>query len=278
MSLGIFISALNAIHFRKLYNFLFEFIPQVLFLGCTFGYMCFLIIYKWCINWPLTTSYPLGPPNLLNVMINMFESPGRTGNYTLYEDQEYIELAFLLTALLSVPIMLFVKPYLIKRDHEAQERYRLLNSNENEEEVVTPSASGGGHGEHGEEWDFSEIMVHQIIHTIEFVLGAVSNTASYLRLWALSLAHSELSSVFMSMVMLASLSMNNLGYFQVVAIIVGFAAWAFLNFAVLLMMESLSAFLHALRLHWVEFQNKFYLGDGYKFIPFSYEIILAETS
>merc|ERR1711907_120875 len=117
-----------------------------------------------------------------------------------------------------------------------------------------------GHG-HGE-YDFTEEFVHQIIHTIEFVLGAVSNTASYLRLWALSLAHAQLSTVFWEKVMVDNMHSGN-----PIAIVICFFIWFLCTMGVLMVMESLSAFLHALRLHWVEFQNKFYYGDGHKLSP-----------
>merc|ERR1712098_417263 len=96
------------------------------------------------------------------------------------------------------------------------------------------------------------------------VLGCVSNTASYLRLWALSLAHSQLADVFYQrFIVMMAMSMPAYGIMQIIMFIV------FINvtIAVLLLMDPLECFLHALRLHWVEFQNKFYKGDGYQFEP-----------
>merc|ERR1711918_218888 len=102
---------------------------------------------------------------------------------------------------------------------------------------------------------FGDAFIHSMIHTIEFVLGTVSNTASYLRLWALSLAHGQLSEVFF-----------NLCFSQFVNVFamessVAMAAFAFVlfpvfwtvTFGVIMWMDALECTLHTLRLHWVEF-------------------------
>lgn len=74
------------------------------------------------------------------------------------------------------------------------------------------------------------------------------------------------------MVMHMGLASRNFVGFFVLSFI--FAAFATLTVFILLIMEGLSAFLHALRLHWVEFQNKFYTGQGFKFMPFTFDSIL----
>jgi V-type H+-transporting ATPase subunit a len=126
-----------------------------------------------------------------------------------------------------------------------------------------------------ENHDFSEIFIHQLIETIEFVLGTVSNTASYLRLWALSLAHSQLAAVFYEKLLGTIALEANDGKGSSVLLFLLFPAFFTMTFFVLLCMDSMECFLHCLRLHWVEFQNKFYKGNGYKFNPFSYEKTLT---
>lgn len=125
----------------------------------------------------------------------------------------------------------------------------------------------------GENHAFSEIFIHQLIETIEFVLGTISNTASYLRLWALSLAHSQLSAVFFDKLVM-SMGLKDKGSF--VFLVITTPCWATATLFVLMCMDSMECFLHTLRLHWVEFQNKFYKGAGYKFEPFAFEPILVE--
>eukprot|EP00968_Pinguiococcus_pyrenoidosus_P025129 scaffold5523_cov250-Pinguiococcus_pyrenoidosus.AAC.3 len=138
----------------------------------------------------------------------------------------------------------------------------------------TPGApqGHGGHGGHGGDFEFGEVMIHQAIETIEFVLGMVSNTASYLRLWALSLAHTELASVFWEKAMLAGIQTENAFF-----IFVAYAVFAAVTLGVLLCMDVLECYLHALRLHWVEFQNKFYKADGHRFLPFDFRAVIKNA-
>jgi V-type H+-transporting ATPase subunit a len=90
-----------------------------------------------------------------------------------------------------------------------------------------------------------EIFIHGGIETIEFVLGGIAHTASYLRLWALSLAHSQLAKVFFRLVMGNTIKAGN-GVLQ----FAGAYIWCFITFAVLMLMDTMECLLHALRLHW----------------------------
>ena len=122
---------------------------------------------------------------------------------------------------------------------------------------------------------FGGLFIHQMIETIEFVLGAVSNTASYLRLWALSLAHSQLGEVFLKQGLATAWTVKGAPATSMVSIMlksfVFFFPFIIVTFGVLMMMDVLECFLHTLRLHWVEFQNKFFNGQGYLYVPFTFK-------
>lgn len=86
-----------------------------------------------------------------------------------------------------------------------------------------------------EQHDFSEVVVHQVIHTIEFCLGCVSHTASYLRLWALSLAHAQLSEVLWDMTLANVLGMS--GVVGIIALAFVGVMWLVLTISILCVME-----------------------------------------
>ncbi|KXS15185.1 V0/A0 complex, 116-kDa subunit of ATPase [Gonapodya prolifera JEL478] len=273
MSFGIILQVWNHLQFKRWVSIFFEFVPQFIFMEAIFGYLCILIVYKWSTDW-----YSIGkpPPGLLNVLIYMFLSPGAIKNDTkVYDGQATIQVALVAIALICVPWMLLPKPLILRAQHNKKMKAKAL--------ARVGEAGHDGHDDHNgvnghhddddddDHFEFSEIMIHQVIHTIEFCLGCISNTASYLRLWALSLAHAQLSEVLWKMVMTTIFGMaaNGAGLGGIL-VWAAFAAWFTLTIGILLIMEGLSAFLHALRLHWVEFDSKFYEGSGRIFEPFSF--------
>ncbi|XP_012826938.1 V-type proton ATPase 116 kDa subunit a isoform X5 [Xenopus tropicalis] len=283
MTFGVALSLLNHIYFKKPLNIYLGFIPEMIFMTTLFGYLVILIIYKWC---AYDASTSMVAPSLLIHFINMFLfSYQDTSLPMLYKGQMGLQCFLVVCAIICVPWMLVVKPLILRRQYLRRKHLgthnfggiRVGNGPTEEDAEIIQHDQLSMHSEEGEEpameevFDFGDTVVHQAIHTIEYCLGCISNTASYLRLWALSLAHAQLSEVLWTMVMHVGLSIRSLG--GGIALVFVFSAFATLTIAILLIMEGLSAFLHALRLHWVEFQNKFYMGTGFKFLPFSFENI-----
>ena len=253
MTLGICLSLLNYRFFNEKKRIICEFLPQILFLNSIFGYMCFLIILKWTTVWDDASR----APRILNLLTEMILSPWTLSEkFTMFYGQHFVQIILLGIAAICMPWMLLASPLTILYERKKKAKQTLVveipmvevgvEGNPQDKDMYSEDTYEEEHSSHSHhDEDISEVFIHQGIHTIEFILGCVSNTASYLRLWALSLAHSELSAVFWERVLLASLQTSNTFF-----IFCGWSVWAVLTMGVLLGMESLSAFLHALRLHW----------------------------
>ena len=284
MILGVCFKGANKIYFRDWNAFINEFIPQFIFIVSFFGYMIFMIFYKWC----TATDPGSNNPSLITTLVNIALSPGNVSeDQRLYSPdtdlQAQVQLIILLVAFLCVPWMLIPKPLIQNCQNKAKAR-QLADSHghgaggaEAHHDLNEHDDDDDEDGDHHEQHSCADLFIHQVIETIEYVLGCISNTASYLRLWALSLAHMELSKTFWDLIMVNVLNLDMSVALKAVLIFFAYSVFAVITAGVLLAMDFLECFLHALRLHWVEFQNKFFSATGYAFEAFSFEKIIKDA-
>ncbi|XP_029162435.1 V-type proton ATPase 116 kDa subunit a-like [Nylanderia fulva] len=289
MIFGVCLNVVNIMYFKKYSSLFLEFIPQLFFLVFLFFYMTVLMFIKWILYNASSDDEGRRPgcaPSVLITFINMMlfkDAPVPAGcSQYMFEGQDILQKVLIFSALACIPVMLFGKPLFILCSSKFKAPGKVYSNGNASQDIElqpqevqsagTSSDAAGGHG--SKDQGFGELMITQSIHTIEYVLSTVSHTASYLRLWALSLAHSQLSEVLWNRVLRQGLGAEEDQYVNSVILFVTFAVWAFFTVVILVLMEGLSAFLHTLRLHWVEFMTKFYMGIGYPFQPFYFKSIL----
>ncbi|KAG7086482.1 hypothetical protein E1B28_002432 [Marasmius oreades] len=278
MTFALCLQVPNHIRFKRRLDIYTNFIPQMVFLQSIFGYLVLCILYKWSVDWTRSST---APPSLLNMLISMFLSPGTVdSDLQLYRGQAFVQVVLLLLAAICVPILLIAKPYFIWKEMKQIQGQGYVSIGQGDgprgssDEHLEGEEEGNGRAiaedaeEEHEHHDFGEVAIHQVIHTIEFCLGCISHTASYLRLWALSLAHAQLSEVLWEMTIEEFLSPAGVGGW--IALIIMGLFWFGATVGILCIMEGLSAFLHALRLHWVEGNSKHFEGGGYAFTPLTF--------
>ncbi|QSL65799.1 hypothetical protein MERGE_000077 [Pneumocystis wakefieldiae] len=210
MTFSLMLSLTNHIFFKSPLDIWTQFLPSFLFLQSIFGYMVFTIIYKWSVDWSKSQTTP---PGILNMLIFMFLSPGKIQE-PLYRGQKYVQMFLLFISIICIPWLLLAKPFALRYEHRRailqgyQGVSNRCSSTLDDTDIDKTLLSSELH----EDFDFAEILIHQIIHTIEFCLGCLSHCASYLRLWALSLAHNQLSAVLWSMTLKIAFRRTGEGY------------------------------------------------------------------
>lgn len=87
MTLGVCCKAANAIFYKDKLVLYYEFIPQFIFLVGLFGYMDFLIIFKWLKPWDTWYDNKTPPqqwaPSIITTMMNIGLAPGHTVKFAL---------------------------------------------------------------------------------------------------------------------------------------------------------------------------------------------------
>uniref|UniRef100_A0A8D3BFS0 V-type proton ATPase subunit a n=1 Tax=Scophthalmus maximus TaxID=52904 RepID=A0A8D3BFS0_SCOMX len=251
MTFGVVLSVFNHLHFRQKFNMYLLFLPELLFLLCLFGYLVFMIFYKWLAFGARDSSQA---PSILIHFINMFVMQGT--------DITGLQIFLVVVALLSVPVLLLGKPlylYWLYRGGKGLRRRRvsLIKNIYSDTKSCAPRPLCASL--FLLDFCFASLYLRQVYVYVCVLMGLFF------------LLVSELSEVLWTMVMRLGLRITTrVGVLFLAPV---FGLFAVLTVSILLVMEGLSAFLHALRLHWVEFQNKFYHGTGVKFIPFDFSLL-----
>ncbi len=224
MELGSYISIANCIYNEDKIELFCVALPQCIAFTLFLGYLVFLCFFKWLV----TKNHP----GLVNVLIGMYTNPLNIPD-PMYRGQVFVQISIVLIILICVLWMFFAKPV-----------YKIYKKEVKDGQML-------------------DLWINAGIHTIEFMLGLISNTSSYLRLWAVSLAHVQLTAV---------MHQFTIGQISIFRKIIFLPFYALATIIILIGLEGLSSCLHALRLNWIEFFSKFYKGNGEMFKPLSFNL------
>merc|ERR1719230_879700 len=117
---GVWLSLLNHTYFKKPLNVIAEFTPQLIFLTALFGYLVFMVIYKW---FAFDAFHSEHAPALLDTFTKMFMFSDPDDE--LFSGQATVQKILLVVAVLCIPWMLLVKPivlYMHSRNPAAKRR------------------------------------------------------------------------------------------------------------------------------------------------------------